>query len=80
MNENEKVKDFNERFISLLNSIPIKPVEEVQIEYYVSALPPNISMFVKTQIKLNLVDNLQKLSKLRRTLEQCLVVWEKKRI
>ena len=29
MNENEKVKDFNERFISLLNRIPIKPAEEV---------------------------------------------------
>ena len=29
MNENEKVKDFNERFISLLNRIPIKPTEAV---------------------------------------------------
>ena len=57
MNEKEKVKDFNERFISLLNKIPIKPAEAVQIEYYVSALPPNIAMFVKTQRKLTLVDN-----------------------
>lgn len=57
MNENEKVKDFNERFISLLNKIPIKHVEAVQIEYYVSTLPPNIAMFVKTQRKLTLVDN-----------------------
>ena len=29
MNENEEVKDFNERFTSLLNRIPIKPVEEI---------------------------------------------------
>ena len=57
MNENEKVKDFNERFMSLLNGIPIKPTETVQIEHYVSALPPNIAMFVKTQRKLTLVDN-----------------------
>ena len=57
MNENEKVKDFNERFMSLLNGIPIKPAETVQIEHYVSALPPNIAMFVKTQRKLTLVDN-----------------------
>ena len=57
MNENEKVKDFNERFISLLNRIPIKPPKEVQIEYYVSSLPPNIAMFVKSQRKLTLVDN-----------------------
>ena len=57
MNENEKVKDFNERVVSLLNRIPIKPVEVVQIEYYVYALPPNIAMFVKTQRKVTLVDN-----------------------
>jgi hypothetical protein len=57
MNENEKVKDFNEIFISLLNKIPIKPVEAVQIEYYVSALPPKIAMFLETQRKLTLVDN-----------------------
>ena len=31
MNENEKVKYFNERFMSLLNGIPIKPIETVQI-------------------------------------------------
>ena len=31
MNENEKVKDFDERSISLLNRIPIKPVEVAQI-------------------------------------------------
>ena len=57
MNENEKVKDFNERFMSLLNGIPIKPAETIQIQHYVSALPPNIAMFVKTQRKLTLVDN-----------------------
>ena len=57
MNENEKVKDFNQRSMSLLNGIPIKPVETVQIEHYVSTLPPNIAMFVKTQRKLTLVDN-----------------------
>ena len=36
MDENEKVKDFNQRFITLLNRIPIKPSEAVQIEYYVA--------------------------------------------
>jgi len=57
MNENEKVDDFNERFVSVLNRIPIKPVEIVQIEYYTSTLLPNIAMFVKTQRKLTLADN-----------------------
>ena len=49
MNENQKVKDFNERFISLFNRIPIEPAEAVHIEYYTFALPPNIAMFVKTK-------------------------------
>ena len=35
MNENEKVKDFNERVMSLLNGIPMKPTETIQIEHYV---------------------------------------------
>ena len=29
MNENEKVKDFNERFLFLLNGIPIKPTKTI---------------------------------------------------
>ena len=42
MDENEKVKDFNEIFITLLNRIPINPAEEVKIEYYTFALPPTL--------------------------------------
>ena len=80
MNENEKVKDFNERFISLLNRIPIKPTETIQIEHYVSALPPNIAMFVKTQRKLTLVDNFAEAIQLRKTMKQCPVVWEMKKM
>ena len=57
MDENDKVKYFNQRFITLLNRIPIKPAKVAQIEYYTSALPPNIAMFVKNQEKLTLVDN-----------------------
>ena len=37
MDENEKVKDFNQRFITLLNRIPINLYEAVQIEYYTSS-------------------------------------------
>ena len=69
MNENEKVKHFNERFISLLNRIPINLAEEVQIEYYTSALPPNIAMFVKTQRKLNLADNFAEAIQVEKDLE-----------
>ena len=42
---------------SILNGIPIKLAETIQIEHYVSTLPPNIALFVKTQRKLALVDN-----------------------
>ena len=57
MNDNGKVKYFNERFIYLLNRIPSKHAKVVHIEYYTSALLPNIAMFVKNQEKLTLVDN-----------------------
>lgn len=69
MNDNEKVKDFNERSITLLNRIPIKPIEEVQIEYYTYALPSNIAMFVKNQEKINLVDNFVEAIKVEKHLE-----------
>jgi hypothetical protein len=69
MNENEKVKDFNERFITLLNRIHIKPTKVVQIEYYTYALPPNIAMFVKNQEKLTLVDNFAEAIQVEKDLE-----------
>ena len=51
MDENEKVKDFNQRFITLLNRIPIKLTKAVQIEFYTATLPSPISMFVNNQEK-----------------------------
>ena len=69
MDENEKVKDFNERFITLLNKIPIKTIEVVQIEYYTSALPPSIAMFVKNQEKLTFVDNFVEAIQVEKDLE-----------
>ena len=47
INKKEKVKDFNQRFITLLNRIPNKPVEAVQFEFLTSTLPPPVSMFIK---------------------------------
>ena len=47
----EKVKDFNGRFISLLNHIPENPVEYIQVEFYIASLPPAIAMFVKAREK-----------------------------
>ena len=47
INENEKVKEFNQRFITLLNKILDKPLEAVEIEYYTASLPLPNAMFVK---------------------------------
>jgi hypothetical protein len=69
MNENEKVKDFNQRFITLLNEIPIKPTGVVHIEYYTLDLPPNIAMFVENKEKLTLVDNFEEAIKVEKDLE-----------
>jgi len=42
----EKVKDFNSRFNKLLNKIPTTsaPGVDVQIKWYISSLPSNISI------------------------------------
>ena len=47
INENEKVKEFNQRFITLLNKIPDKPPKAIQVEYYTASLPLIVAMFVK---------------------------------
>jgi hypothetical protein len=60
INNKEKVKDFNQIFITLLNKIPDKQVEVVQIEFYTTALPPLVAMFVKRKEVRMLEDNFVK--------------------
>lgn len=57
INKNEKVKEFNQIFITLLNRISDKPAEAIQIEYYTVALPLSIAMFVKREEIRTLVEN-----------------------
>ena len=66
INKMEKIKDFNERFITLLNRISDRPIEVVQIEFYTADLPPPIVMFVKSKEKQTLADNFQKLVKVEK--------------
>jgi hypothetical protein len=47
INKKEMVKEFDQRFITLLNKIPDKAIEAVQIEFYTTTLPPPVAMFVK---------------------------------
>ena len=53
----DKVKDFNQIFINLLNHILEKPAESIQVEFYIAALLPSIAMFVKARENRTLAEN-----------------------
>ena len=59
MDGKEKIKDFNQHFLSLRNKIPVesRPPEGVVIEFYTSALPQTMAMFMKQIHKVMLQDN-----------------------
>ena len=57
LDKNDKVKDFNQIFINLLNRILENPAESIQVEFYIAALPPAIAMFVKAREKRTLLEN-----------------------
>ena len=63
INKNEKFKEFNQRFITLLNKIPDKPPKDVQIEYYIVALPIPVAMFVKRKEIRTLEENFEEARK-----------------
>ena len=52
----DRIKDFNQRFINNLNRIPEKPTKSIQVEFYTTALPPSIAMFVKARHKRTLAE------------------------
>ena len=68
MNENENVKEFDQRFITLLNKIPDKPPKVIQIEYYTDALPLTIAMFVKRKEIRALEENFEEAIKVEKDL------------
>jgi hypothetical protein len=53
MEEKDKVKDFNQIFLTLINKIPLasKPADDVSIEFYTSSLLVSMTMFVKRDKK-----------------------------
>ena len=65
------MKDFSQRFVAHLNnfSATIKPAEETLIEYYTSALSPDIAMFVKRSVKPILVETYDEVVKIEVELE-----------
>jgi len=56
-----KIKDFNSRFNKLLNKILVtsKLGVDVQDEWYISALPSNITIFIDMTNKITLVENMK---------------------
>jgi hypothetical protein len=56
MEAKEKIKYFNQRFLTLMKIIPqaSNPGEDVSIEFYTSALPVSITMFVNYAEKISL--------------------------
>ena len=56
MHSKEKVKDFNKRFLTILNKIPtaLCPTNEVIVEFYLVSLLVTPSVFIKRDGKVAL--------------------------
>ena len=75
MDKNENVKEFNQRFITLLNNIHDKPPEAIQIEYYTASLPLSVAMFVKRKEIRTLEENFEEATiKVEKDLHQFLLI------
>jgi len=79
----EPLKYFNSSFNKLLNKIPTasKPSEEVESEWYISALPSNIEIFVDRAANPTLTKNMKEsiaVEKRNLTLEKKKIVDERK--
>ena len=64
----KKVKEFNQRFITLLNKIPNKSLVAIQVEYYIVALPLIVSMFVKRKEITTLEENFEEAIQIQKDL------------
>lgn len=79
----KKIKDFNSKFIKLLNKIPSTSNlgEEVWVDWYINAIPSNISMFVDRAQKITLTNNMKEaleVEKILLTLEKQVVAEDRK--
>jgi hypothetical protein len=73
MSSKEKVKDFNQRFTTILNKFQpeVKPTQELQIEVYANALPASIFMFVKRAAKTTLAKNFEEVKTIEFQMKGC---------
>ena len=72
------LKDFNSHFNKLFNKIPTtsKPSDEVQNEWYISALPSNSSIFVDRAAKPTLAENMKDAI----VVEKCILAVKRKNV
>ena len=70
MDGKEKIKDFNQRFLSLRNKIPVesRPPEGVVIEFYTSSLLQTMEILMKQTHKITLHDNFTKAIRIEKDL------------
>jgi hypothetical protein len=68
MNPKEKVKDFNQIFLTLKNKIPTdsKPAEILIVAYYTKALHNNIAICVKSSKKNTLLEAFEEASQIKK--------------
>ena len=73
MNPKERVKYFNQRFMTILNKFQpmAKPTQELQIEVDANALPASISMFVKRAAKTTLAQNFEEAKTIEFQMKGC---------
>ena len=68
MESKERIKDFNQIFLTLKNKIPVssQPPEDIIIENYTSALPKYPGMFVKRAGKITLIETFEEAIKVEK--------------
>jgi hypothetical protein len=68
MNPKEKVKDFNQRFLTLKKKIPVDsmPAENLIVAYYTKALHNNIAIWVKRSKKNTLLEAFEEASQIEK--------------
>ena len=61
MESKERIKDFNQCFLTLFNKIPVasQSPQDIVIENYATALPKSLGMFVKQDRKITLVETFE---------------------
>jgi hypothetical protein len=68
MNPKEKIKDFNQIFLTLKNRIPmdLRPSENLIIAYYTKALHQSIAIWVKRSKKATLLEAFEEASQIEK--------------